>query len=520
MPTRDISTKFVEPAWLTPFRKHAPTVLVLCVALLLVVAVVIPMARGDIATGGWLTMALLVLVFGALGALAVFLFVAARQVEKSEERGLAETRELHGLSERLNTTLRSMGEGVISTDVDGRVTLMNEAAVLLTGWSAAKALGVRASGVFQIVNEETRAPMEDPAAKVLASGKRIREDTHALLISRDGLEHPVAYNAAPILDEDGWIMGAVVIFHGTAELREAQRQREQLIVELSEANEKLKEEIRRREEARRAALSLMQDAQMAQAALKESNEALEEYARVASHDLQEPLRKIESFSQVLLEDYGSKVDEQGRQYLDIMVQSANRMRRLIRDVLAFSRAGTAEKPFEAVDLNHVLSIVRDNLSERIREKKAELALKPLPSVHADETQMIQLFQNLIGNGLKFNSKPKPRIEVHAEEDHGDWKVFVRDNGIGMQHAESRVIFAPFKRLHTQSEYEGTGIGLAICRRIVTRHGGTIGVESVPGEGSTFWFTLPKKKDSLSKESHRKGSALTRPKGESHEPSQR
>jgi signal transduction histidine kinase/ActR/RegA family two-component response regulator len=225
--------------------------------------------------------------------------------------------------------------------------------------------------------------------------------------------------------------------------------------------------------------------------LRASNAALEEYARVASHDLQEPLRKIESFAQVLVEDYGSRLDAKGHNYLDIMVGAARRMRRLIRDVLALSRAGTAEKPLQEVDLNRVMNIVRDNLSQRIQEKAAEVTVKPLPCLQADETQMVQLFQNLVANGLKFNDKPHPEVEVSSSEDSMNWTFFIKDNGIGIRPAEARTLFAPFKRLQNQQQYEGSGIGLAICRRIVTRHGGTIGVRSEPGQGSTFWVSLPK-----------------------------
>ena len=300
-------------------------------------------------------------------------------------------------------------------------------------------------------------------------------------------------------------MGAVIVFQDVTELQRAQHERERLFQELSTTNEKLRDEIQKREAARRTALSLMQDAKMAQAALKESNAALEEYARVASHDLQEPLRKIESFAQVLVEDFGSQLDKQAKTYLDIMVDAANRMRRLIRDVLAFSRAGTVEKPFGAVDLNQVLAIVKDNLSARIKDQHAEVIVGPLPTVFGDETQMIQLFQNLVGNGLKFNKSGHPKVEVCAEESRDEWKISVKDNGIGLRESERQMIFAPFKRLHTRQEFEGTGIGLAICRRIMTRHDGNIGVTAEPDKGSTFWLAMPKSTRQLQKETTNKSS---------------
>lgn len=601
---KDYGTKPVESAWTAPLRKYAPALLVLCVALLIALAL-LPIFRGRADPTNPVTALFLVIVYGALAALAAYLFVVIRQIESTQQTEMESAQELYELSERLNTTLRSIGDGVISTDVDGVVTLMNDVAVQLTGYPQAKAIGMRAAELLQVIHERTRRPEENPAKLVLQSGRRIREDARAILVSRDGTEHPIAYNAAPILDADGWMMGAVIVFHDVAELRAVERQREELIRELSQANERLTDEVGKREAARRAALNLMQDAQHAQAAqreseervrvlfqgiddallvhgpdgqlidcnqaacarlgypreellalnirdvhgeedgeatpwlrtkdgreipvhvhrsvityhgvdakltvarditelkqaqdelrarneqLRETNASLEEYARVASHDLQEPLRKIESFAQVLNEDYGRQLDAQGKQYLGIMVGSANRMRRLIRDVLAFSKAGTSQKPFAPVDLNHILAIVRDNLSERIQERSAEVVAKPLPTVIGDETQMVQLFQNLVGNGLKFNDKERPRVEVYAEDERDEWNIFVKDNGIGMRSQESQTIFAPFKRLHAQDKYEGTGIGLAICRRIVSRHGGQISVESEPGKGSTFWMTLPK-----------------------------
>ena len=511
---RDYGTKHVEPVWVVPLRRYAPAALVLCVAILLAIFIVVPMHSTN-TQPTIVTKLILLLVYSALGAVTVFLFVEAKNAETTQQNEQESTEELYVLSERLNTTLRSIGDGVISTDVDGVVTLMNDIAVQLIGWPLSKAVGQRATDLFHLIDPQKREPLEDPSRRVLNTGKRIREDAHVILVARDGSERPIAYNAAPILDTDGWIMGAVIVFRDVTERRRIQHEREQLIQKLSDTNEKLREEIHNREAARRAALSLMQDARIAQAALKESNAALEEYARVASHDLQEPLRKIESFAQVLVEDFGDKLDEQAKTYLNVMVDAANRMRRLIRDVLAFSRAGTLEKPFGAVDLNQVLSVVVDNLSPRISDEHAEVLVSRLPTVFADETQMIQLFQNLVGNGLKFNKSEHPKVEVCAEESRDEWKISVKDNGIGMRESERQMIFAPFRRLHSQQEFEGTGIGLAICRRIVTRHGGEIGVTAEPDNGSTFWLTLPKSTRQLQEETTNKASDTKR--GDIHEP---
>ncbi len=492
----------VEMAWITPFRRYAPALLVVCVAGLLSVAFwAAPIERAAFRNVQVFT-ALLAVIYTALAALVAHLCVEARRQDTIAKRERADAENLYGLSERLATTLESIGEGVITTDRDGMITYANGVAAHLTGWPVSRALGAPIRKVVRIMPENSRKAIEHPLARVLEGGERVREDDAVVLLDPNGKKsHLIAYHGEPIIDREGWLAGGVLVLRDVTHLRAVQRHRKQLIEELSQANERLRREVAHREEGRRAALNIMQDAQLAQAALRkseanlrETNAALEEYARVASHDLQEPLRKIESFAQVLVEDYGDRFDEQGREYLDIMVRSTRRMRQLIRDILAFSRAGTSERPFVPVDLNNVLAIVKDHLSERIQERNARIVTGRLPIIHGDQTQMIQLFQNLIGNALKFNDKPHPRVDISAEDLDSAWKIIIRDNGIGMFTNESDAIFAPFKRLHSQRGYEGTGIGLAICRRIVTRHGGTIGADSTLKKGSTFWLTLPKTPD--------------------------
>lgn len=226
--------------------------------------------------------------------------------------------------------------------------------------------------------------------------------------------------------------------------------------------------------------------------LRESNAELEEYASVASHDLQAPLQKIESFAKLLQEDYGDRLDDVGGQYLEVIVKSAARMRRLIKDILALSRLDAGEIIFRPVDLNEVMSDVKDLLSRQLLDRKAELRVGALPVIRGESTRLIQLLQNLVSNALKFNESEKPLVEVGAEldVDQNHW-VYVRDNGIGMTQQDTERIFLPFKRLHGDHRFEGTGIGLALCRKIVRQHEGVIDVESEPGKGSTFWIQFPK-----------------------------
>jgi signal transduction histidine kinase len=233
-----------------------------------------------------------------------------------------------------------------------------------------------------------------------------------------------------------------------------------------------------------------QDLERATADLTRSNQELEQFAYVASHDLQEPLRMISNYLELMKRRAGEKLSDQERQYVDYAVEGAGRMRSLILDLLAFSRAG-AEAHRASVDTEGVLAEVLATLQAKIVESGAQITHDPLPRVMADRTQTLQVFQNLIGNALKFRRDGEPpRIHVGASVDGGEASLSVRDNGIGIEPAHQERIFQLFQRLHSRGEYPGTGIGLAICKKIVEGHGGRMRVQSRPGEGSTFSFTLP------------------------------
>ena len=223
--------------------------------------------------------------------------------------------------------------------------------------------------------------------------------------------------------------------------------------------------------------------------LAQSNAELQQFAYVASHDLQEPLRMVASYTQLLEKRYRGRLDKDADEFIRYAVDGATRMQQLIRDLLEYSRVGAESKSFEATDCEHVFQQVMHNLSASIRERHADVTHDPLPTVHANQTHLTQVFQNLIGNALKFQGDAPSKIHVETKALPDGWEFRIHDNGVGIPADQRDRIFSIFQRLPDQSEYPGTGIGLAICKRIVEKYGGEIWVESQLGKGSTFFFTL-------------------------------
>jgi two-component system sensor histidine kinase/response regulator len=253
--------------------------------------------------------------------------------------------------------------------------------------------------------------------------------------------------------------------------------------QLVEQNLQLQQEITER---KRAEAVLAQRSQE----LVRSNAELEQMAYVASHDLQEPLRMVTSYLQLLAQRYGHLLDADAHDFIDFAVDGAKRMQALIDDLLSYSRVGTRFKPLVPTDCGAVLEIALRSLRVAIADSGAQIDCEPLPEVLGDANQLTQLFQNLIANAIKFRGAQAPQITVRAARDPGGWRFEVRDNGIGIAPDYFERIFVMFQRLHSRSTYEGTGIGLAICKKIVERHGGHIWVESAPGQGAVFKFILP------------------------------
>jgi len=255
---------------------------------------------------------------------------------------------------------------------------------------------------------------------------------------------------------------------------------------LEELIEELGHEITERKKVEEDLRRLMKE-------LKRSNEELEQFAYVASHDLQEPLRMIASFTQLLEQRYKDKIDEDANDFMTFIVEGVLRLQNMINDLLTFSRVGTSGKPFKETDTNIVFSNVKSYLKTMIEESNTMISIDPLPVVIGDEALLTQLFQNLISNAIKFHREGiSPQVYISGIEKKNKWIFCVRDNGIGIEKDDIDRIFVIFQRLHKRNEYGGTGIGLAICKKIIQRHGGNIWVESEIGKGSTFHFSISKR----------------------------
>jgi PAS domain S-box-containing protein len=355
--------------------------------------------------------------------------------------------------ERLNLALRASRVGTWNLDIaDNRITL-DEFANPLFGYPAAEVTS-EFDRFLELVHRDDRARVDQEMRDVLTTGGSYESSFRVIWPS--GAVRDLSARGKMIRGAGSAVAHMTGIIEDTTERKLAEARLNRLLLEL-----------------------------------ERSNKELELFAYVASHDLQEPLRMVSSYTQLLERRYSEKLDDDAREFIGYAVDGAIRMQRLINDLLEVSRVSTRGKPLERTDVGEILDNVRVNLSVAIEEAGALVTSDPMPIVPADAGQLEQLLQNLVGNGLKFRNGERPVVHVAAIESEHHWEFSVRDNGIGIDQQYFERIFLLFQRLHAKGEYPGTGIGLALCKRIVERHGGRIWLESNPGEGSTFFFTIPK-----------------------------
>jgi PAS domain S-box-containing protein len=386
---------------------------------------------------------------------------------ETEEQVQIRTAQLQRAEERLRLIIDSVPNGVVMIDEAGIIKLANPKIEEMFGYSRGELLGRE---IEILVPKDVRPHhpelrnkfIESPEVRPMGSGRDL------FGTRKNGTEFPVELGLNPLRTDEGIFVLAAVV--DITERKKAESALQEYAAQLETANH---------------------DLTLTQAKLERKNQELDEFTYVASHDLQEPVRKLVSFSKLLEQDVGEALNEQASQDLKFIVDAAGRMRQLVQDLLALSRAGRSAMKSEQVRLDDCRKDAFYALQMRIDETEARIECDELPAVVGDATMLTQLYQNLIGNALKFIADEPPVVSLTAEEEDGQWILGVKDNGIGMKPEHAERIFKPFQRLHRRDQYEGTGIGLSICKKTVERHGGRLWVESNLGEGAHFKFTLPK-----------------------------
>jgi PAS domain S-box-containing protein len=347
-------------------------------------------------------------------------------------------------SRLLASIVESSDDAIISKDLDGVITSWNKSAERLFGYTASETVG---QSITMLIPPERL----DEEPRILASLRRGERVDHfeTVRVRKDGTRLNVSLTISPVKDAQGRIVGA------------------------SKVARDITKQVRQ------------------EAALKQANTDLQQFAYSASHDLQEPLRMVTAYSQLLQKDFDGKLGDLGDECIRRIVEGSTLMQNLLRDLRIYMEVPTTnEEPVEEIDAGKIMEKALQNLAVAIKESDASVVFDALPRVRIRAFQLEQVFQNLIGNAIRYRSSAPPRIQITAAMQRKEWVFSVKDNGIGIAHEFHQLIFGVFKRLHSRSEYPGTGMGLAICQRVVERVGGKIWVESEPGKGSTFFFTIP------------------------------
>jgi PAS domain S-box-containing protein len=366
-------------------------------------------------------------------------------------RDIGNQERLLELQARLAAIVESSDDAIVSKDLNGVIQSWNSGAERLFGYTAGEVIGKSIS----IIIPPDRLGEEREILDRLKRGERV-EHFETIRRRKDGAPLNISLAISPVKDAYGKVIGASKVARDITERK-------------------------RQEQALRAANE----------ALSRSNADLQQFAYSASHDLQEPLRMVAAYSELLNRDFAGKLGPAGEEYLGYTLQGALRMEQLLSDLRLYMQVSTsAQEPAQDCDSGRILDKALANLEAAIRANGVSITRISLPSVRIHDFQLEQLFQNLIGNAIRYRRSDPPQIHVEARRQGADWLFSVRDNGIGIEPQYKEQIFAMFKRLHSAADYPGAGMGLAICQRIVERIGGRIWVESEPGRGSTFFFTIP------------------------------
>jgi len=393
---------------------------------------------------------------------------ALRTIRERHDALARSEAELEQQKEWFRVTLSSIGDGVIVTDREGRVVFINAEAERLTGWTAVEALLKPLPAVFNILDEETRQKTEDPVETVLRGRKTVTMAPHTLLRSRSGEEWPIEDSAAPIRSSKDEILGVVLVFHSATEMRRAQNTLRQYSIDLEK---KVSERT----------LNLQQ-----------AVADLEAFSYTVSHDLRSPLRGMQGFAEALLEDYGDKLDQTGKDYLDRIGAAAARLDRLIQDLLAYTRISRLDSPLVELDLDH---LVREIVAHdpHLQPPQAEVRIEnKLHRVLGRAPPLTQIVSNLLGNAVKFvRPGEKPEIRIKSEIRGAQVRLWIEDKGIGIEPKDAERIFQMFVRLDESRKISGTGVGLAIVKKAAETLQGAVGVEPNEGKGSRFWVDLNK-----------------------------
>jgi len=374
-------------------------------------------------------------------------FVGYRGIDRDITEHKQEEEEIRRAAQEWKTTFASITDMVSIHDKDGKLLRVNKAFANAFGTEPEEFIG---KACYEVVHGTKKPWPECPMKQMLETKKPVVAE---FFEPRLGIYLEVS--GSPILNEEGEFVAFV---HVTKDITERKRMEEELKQTLAE--------------------------------LERSNAELEEFAYVASHDLQEPLRMVASYLQLIERRYKNRLDKDADEFIAFAVDGATRMQKMINKVLLYSRIGKQSKPLRPIDCEDILDQVVANLATSIQESGVIVTRDPLPTVMANDALLIELLQNLIGNAVKFCGKKLPGVHVKAEKKGSDWVFSVRDNGIGVDPRHAERIFQIFQRLHGRNKYPGTGIGLAVCKKIVERFGGRIWVESETGKGSTFYFTIP------------------------------